>query len=126
MLKKVWLMTALIALVCSIAACGGGGGNGPSPTVSPVYTPTAGAEQTPPAGQDTEAMAIYKGNCMACHATDLKGSGNFPSLQEVGSKYSESEISNIIHNGQNGMPAFKGRLTEQEITTLSKWLAEKK
>ena len=121
MLKRGLLVIALVVLIMSVAACGGK--NAPSPSPSP------GVQQSPAAtnaGENTEAMAIYKGNCMACHATDLAGSGSFPSLQKVGSKYSESEISQIVNNGKGGMPAFKSKLSEQEITTLSKWLSEKK
>ena len=121
MLKRGLLLTVFIALVWSIAACGG-----TNKTPAPTGTQQSAPPATTNAGENTEAMSIYKGNCMACHATDLKGSGSFPSLLKVGSKYSESDISNIIHNGRGGMPAFKSKLTEQEITTLSKWLAEKK
>lgn len=121
--KSLSIATVCTALMLSIAACGGAKAPAPSPTNNTAPTPS-----TPAAGgaENEEAMSIYKGNCMACHANDLSGGGSFPNLQAVGSRLSESDISTVIHKGRNGMPAFEGKLTEDEINTLAKWLAEKK
>ncbi|EHB66959.1 MULTISPECIES: cytochrome c [Paenibacillus] len=136
MFKKGWFIAALITvLVLSLAACGGGGNNATEPA------PADGTEQAPDTanggnagngegatGGDVSAQAqsLYNANCMACHATDLGGGGNFPSLQKIGAEHSAEEIAGIISNGRGGMPSFKDRLSEDDITVLSQWLAQKK
>lgn len=96
-------------------------------------TETAPPETTPdqnpaPGGAvSADVNAIYKQNCLSCHGEDLGGQipGN-TNLQKVGSRLSREEIYNRIHNGGNGMPAFNGRLSEEEINALADWLAAKK
>jgi cytochrome c551 len=39
---------------------------------------------------------------------------------------SASDITQQIEQGEGSMPAFKDRLTAEEITGLSNWLAAKK
>ncbi|MEZ2334367.1 PQQ-binding-like beta-propeller repeat protein [Mucilaginibacter sp. RCC_168] len=51
---------------------------------------------------------IYNKNCIACHGPELKGNGSsYPSLVNIGKKYKEEQISQIIANGRNMMPSFK-------------------
>ncbi|ENH97494.1 cytochrome c-550 [Gracilibacillus halophilus YIM-C55.5] len=72
--------------------------------------------------QDPEAIAQ---NCIGCHGGDLEG-GTGPSLQDVGSKYSQEEIYDIIMNGIQGTQMPGGLVSDGEAEVLSKWLAEKK
>lgn len=128
MLKKRWMAASLITLlVLAIAACGGGNNNNTTEPAPSDNTNTGQAPGTTTGGDvSAQAQSLYNANCMACHATDLAGGGNFPSLQNVGSKYSQEEIAGIISNGRGGMPSFKDRLSEDDITVLSQWLAAKK
>lgn len=114
------------ALIVTLAACGGAGNQTPpaGDTTGGTNGDTTGGETT--AGDNAQATAIYEANCMACHAADLSGGGAFPGLQDVGARLSKEEIANIIANGGNGMPAFSGRLSDEEINTLASWLAAKK
>lgn len=76
---------------------------------------------------DDPAMEIIKANCVGCHATDLKGQGNFPPLRGVGDKYSKEELVGILNNGKNGaMPSFKGKLTDEQIDQVTTWLSKQK
>jgi quinoprotein glucose dehydrogenase len=51
---------------------------------------------------------IYNKNCLACHGPELKGNGtSYPSLVNIGEKYKEDQVSQIIANGRNMMPSFK-------------------
>ncbi|AYB44547.1 c-type cytochrome [Paenibacillus lautus] len=127
MFKKGLLFVVLLTTFAFAAvACGGNDTSEPAP--APAENGGQAPEEGATGGDATndEAMTLYNANCMACHATDLAGGGNFPSLQNVGSKYDAGEIAGIISNGRNGMPAFQGRLTEDEINVLSQWLAAKK
>ena len=71
------------------------------------------------------AEATYKAQCVGCHAADMSG-GVGPNLQKIGGKLTVEQISTQIHNGGGGMPAYKGTLTEDQITALTDWLAAKK
>ncbi len=126
MFRKGLLLVLLLTFALAVVACGGNDAADPAP--APAENGGQAPEEGATGGDATndEAMTLYNANCMACHATDLAGGGNFPSLQNVGSKYDASEIAGIISNGRNGMPAFQGRLTEDEINVLSQWLAAKK
>jgi len=52
--------------------------------------------------------AIYNKFCISCHGAELKGNGtSYPSLVNIGKKYNETQVSQIIANGRNMMPSFK-------------------
>ena len=70
------------------------------------------------------AEKLFGQKCSSCHGTDLKGNGNFPNLTKIGSKLDQAGIENIINDGQGNMP--KGQLTGEDVTTVAKWLSEKK
>ena len=50
--------------------------------------------------------------------------GNTPALNDIGSRFSEEEILDIIVNGQGNMPG--GLVKGEEAEALAAWLAEKK
>jgi len=53
-------------------------------------------------------QVIYNKNCIGCHGPELKGNGSsYPSLVNIGKKYKEEQLSQIISNGRNMMPSFK-------------------
>ena len=73
------------------------------------------------------AEAIYQKNCLSCHGDKLQGRvGPGTNLTKVGSRLSRDQILSQIADGGRGMPAFKGKLSEQEMAALADWLAEKK
>ncbi|SET63441.1 cytochrome c551/cytochrome c550 [Salinibacillus kushneri] len=86
-----------------------------------------GTEEQSEGGEtvDADPESIFQNTCSSCHGADLAGTGAAPSLQEVGSKYSASEIEDIINNGkEGGMPA--GLVEPEQATKIAEWLAEKK
>ncbi|MEI7025043.1 c-type cytochrome [Paenibacillus sp. y28] len=98
-------------------------GTATSPVPSPGTTTSPAASPGATAGGNGEAL--YKANCIGCHAANLEG-GVGPSLQKVGGKYSKDQIVTLISNGKGAMPGFKGRLSDGDISTLADWLAAKK
>ncbi|MBM6616308.1 cytochrome c551 [Bacillus suaedaesalsae] len=112
-MKKTF-MVILFGAMLTLAACGGGDEEA-SPNES-AGGETSGAETT-------AAEPIYQKSCAGCHGGDLQG-GMGPGLTKVGSKYSEEEILNIIHNGQGNMP--KGVIQGAEAEAVAAWLAGKK
>ncbi len=70
---------------------------------------------------------LTKNQCLGCHASDLKGQGNAPALLGVGDKYSKEELAEFVTNGKGeGMPAFGGNLTAEEIDAVATWLSKQK
>lgn len=74
---------------------------------------------------DEEAVALYKKQCISCHAADLSGRVG-PNLQKIGSSLSEEQLISILEEGSKGMPAYKNRLEKEEIEALAQWLAKRK
>ncbi|WP_255570680.1 c-type cytochrome [Cohnella sp. CFH 77786] len=136
-MKKIAIAALAAAMIIAGAACQRNnngapdqtpaasptGAPGGSPAASPTGAPAASPTGTTAAGVNAEA--VFKQNCIACHAADLHG-GVGPNLQEVGSRLSADEIAARISAGGGGMTAFKGVLTDAEIHALADWLAAKK
>ncbi|WP_110112954.1 menaquinol-cytochrome c reductase cytochrome b/c subunit [Bacillus sp. CGMCC 1.16541] len=73
---------------------------------------------------DTEAEGykiLEAQTCLTCHGDNLQGGPAAPAL--TGLELSPEEIANIAKNGQGSMPAgiFKG--TDEELKTLSEYIA---
>lgn len=117
-------IAAAAALIMALAACGGNGNK------NAAQSPSPGTAASPAAGGGTataNAEALYKQNCVACHGANLDGNGAAnKNLTKVGAKYTKEQILGIVTNGRNGMPAFKGKLKDEELNALSDWLAAKK
>jgi cytochrome c6 len=69
-----------------------------------------------------DAAALYKTKCAACHGAD--GSGNTAmgkafKLRDLGSSevqaQTDAQLIAITSDGKNKMPAYKGKLTDEQI-----------
>ena len=49
---------------------------------------------------------LYNQNCMSCHGPDRKGSGNYPPIVGIESKYDPRTFIEFINSGRRMMPAF--------------------
>jgi cytochrome c6 len=74
------------------------------------------------AAEDSAAGAdVFQTKCVTCHGKDGAGTAVGKSLKvadlrstEVQSK-SDAELTQVISDGKNNMPGFKGTLTDDEI-----------
>ncbi|MEK8131999.1 cytochrome c [Paenibacillus filicis] len=113
-MKRSWmLVVGAVSLALALAGCGSKGAGGGE-----------GQGQGTAAGT-TNAQALYKSNCLACHGDQLQG-GMGPKLQKVGAKLSAEQITAKVQNGGGGMPAYTSKLKPEEIQALAAWLAENK
>lgn len=72
-----------------------------------------------------DAAATYKGKCAMCHGADGKGQtpmGKNMKLRDLGSaevqKLSDADLTKIVADGKAKMPAFKAKLSADEIKGL--------
>ncbi|GGD54109.1 c-type cytochrome [Paenibacillus nasutitermitis] len=127
MLKTIGSLVIMMAIVMMIAA--GCGGNNTNNAPSGGTNNAPGGNNNAPSGNNESvnatAEAVYKQQCISCHAADLAGAVG-PNLQKVGARLDAEQISTRIQNGGGGMPAYKGNLTDDEIGALAEWLAAHK
>ena len=85
-------------------------------------------EANSPAGGESGAAGLFRGNCAGCHGPDGKGNRdigtpNFtdPSVQQ---SLGTQQILDAIRNGKSGgrMPAWSGKLTDTQITELATYV----
>jgi cytochrome c6 len=83
----------------------------------------------PLAAQDT-AASLYKTKCALCHAPDGSGSGpvgkqlNVPNLRLRAQAQTAEQWIQITEDGKGKMPAYKGRLSEDQIRQLVTYTRE--
>lgn len=72
-----------------------------------------------------DGAAVYKAKCASCHGPDGKGEtaiGKSMKLKSLGSadvqKTSDADLTKIIADGKGKMPAYKGKLSADEIKAL--------
>jgi len=77
---------------------------------------TSAAEKK--AGGGKSASLLYQQHCAKCHGADGKGIESLqpPDLTQI--KASEKQVLEAINNGRGMMPAYKGRLSSEEISAL--------
>jgi mono/diheme cytochrome c family protein len=92
-------------------------------------TPTPAPAATP--DELASAAADYSQFCIKCHKADGTGGSvelddgekiNVESLREHGLKDSDAHLAKQIREGGDEMPAFKGRLDEQRINNLVRYV----
>lgn len=73
--------------------------------------------------------ADFKAKCAMCHGPDGKGDtvmGKKFGLKDLGSaevqKMSDADLTSTITNGKDKMPAYKGKLTDAQISDLVKYI----
>jgi cytochrome c551 len=128
---KFALMAVILAAGLAVTACSKDNNTGQQ-TGGTTGTTTGGAAGGAAGGTTggttaANAETVAKQNCIACHGNALDGNGDSKkNLQTVGARLNKEQIATTIANGRNAMPAFKGRLKDDEITALADWLAAKK
>jgi len=67
---------------------------------------------------------LYKAKCAGCHGADGTKSmmGSKPLNGADVQKMSEADIAGAITNGKGKMPAYKGKLSDDQIKDLAKFV----
>ncbi len=76
-----------------------------------------------------DAAAVYKAKCAACHGATGAGDtgmGKTFKLRPLGSadvqKLSDEELTKLIADGKGKMPAYKGKVSDEDIKGLVKFI----
>jgi cytochrome c5 len=81
---------------------------------------------------DETRIATLQRSCMSCHGVDLSGvPGDGPSLNNIGSRLSKEELTEILKNGTGNGRMPKGLLEggiskEGDLEMMVEWLSQKK
>ena len=81
---------------------------------------------------DETRIATLQRSCMSCHGVDLSGvPGDGPSLNNIGSRLSKEELTEILKNGAGSGRMPKGLLEgeiskEGDLEMMVEWLSQKK
>jgi cytochrome c6 len=72
-----------------------------------------------------DAAALFKAKCAACHGPDGKGdtgAGKALKVRDLASdgvqKQTDAQLIDITTNGKGKMPAYKGKITDDQIKQL--------
>lgn len=89
---------------------------------SAIFLAACGGDNSASNGETAEidGKSVVQQSCATCHGGQLQG-GNAPALNQLGAKYSEEEILDIILNGKDRMPPgiVKGEKAEAAAEYLS-------
>ncbi len=103
-------LPVILALMVTAACLGGSQEQTSTETAAPTKAPAAVGSE------------IYRISCQPCHAVNGAGVGlpNQPDFRDASfwASKSDSELINTIKNGRGQMPAWKDRLSEDEIKAV--------
>lgn len=125
--KPTLAFLAAVLTVLALAACGGGSDGGTEAgagTAGETTPATTAAEETPAAEGDAQAgAAVFEtAGCGGCHTLAAAGSTGTvgPDLDEL--RPALDDIVEQVTNGGGAMPAFGGRLTEEQIRDVAAYV----
>ncbi|HUK54333.1 MAG TPA: cytochrome c [Candidatus Binatia bacterium] len=82
-----------------------------------------------PAVWADDSATVFKSKCAMCHGPDGKGetpTGKAMKVSNLASdevqKKTDAQLTETTTNGKNKMPAFKGKLTDEQIKDLVKFI----
>jgi mono/diheme cytochrome c family protein len=96
-----------------------------------VFLFSGAVPAAPSSTEHAESQDLYKRHCAMCHGQD--GRGNTPIgktfkipdlLSPAVQKETDSELTEIIHNGKQKMPAFKTGLKPEQVEDLVAYIRE--
>ena len=127
-MKLISLALTCVAIALFAAGC--------TETATPTNTSTSSASPaahaaTASVDEFATARANYKKNCEGCHGPEATGGLvkvdnkqiKVPSLKaEHALKHTDDKITKMITNGEEEMPAFKDKMSAQEIAQMVRFV----
>ena len=127
-MKLISLALTCVAIALIAVAC--------TETASTTNTSRSSASPAAPAAtasvdEFATAKANYKKNCEACHGPEATGGLvkvekkqiKVPSLKaDHALKHTDEQLTKMITNGEEDMPAFKNKMSAQEISEMVRYI----
>ncbi|HEY6216747.1 MAG TPA: cytochrome c [Pyrinomonadaceae bacterium] len=127
-MKLISLALTCVAIALIAVAC--------TETASTTNTSRSSASPAAPAAtasvdEFAAAKANYKKNCEACHGPEATGGLvkvekkqiKVPSLKaDHALKHTDEQLTKMITNGEEDMPAFKNKMSAQEISEMVRYI----
>ena len=116
--KRLWLRAVpllLIVAALAMALVGCGGGDATTTTTTVVAT-----TETTASGGNIDAAALFSANCASCHGVNGEG-GIGPDLRGI---TDASLVETQVKAGAGSMPAFGGKLSDEEISALATYVVD--
>jgi mono/diheme cytochrome c family protein len=123
--KAFWISTSLLLAIplAAMTGCSKGGGSSTGTAAAPNNAAMMAAGQR-----------VFEANgCMRCHTVGGQGGGKGPDLTHVGAdpqhtpQWLEEHVKNPrSQNPSSRMPAFEGRISENDLQALGAYLASLK
>ena len=134
-MKNLKILAVTVALSMA-AACGNPGPANVNFNTAALNTSTGNGAATPaetPADEMAMGRSLYEQNCAACHKEDGSGGemtieGKTLDVDDLTSasirRFDDAKIAKYIHDGieDEGMPAFKDKLTEAQIREVVRYV----
>ena len=131
-MKLVSLVLTCAAVALISIACTDTGTTTSTPTPSRAASPAATAPAAAPGDEFAAARTNYGKNCEACHGPNGEGGPvktpegkqiKVPSLKAPHAvRHKDEELTKMITNGEEAMPAFKDKLKPEEITEMVRFV----
>jgi quinohemoprotein ethanol dehydrogenase len=80
-----------------------------------------GAQAGPETGDAEAGRQIFADNCAGCHGATGEGGNGGPDISQAQAR---AAVISQVTNGGGGMPAFKGQLTQKEISDVAAYVTE--
>lgn len=123
------LVLLLLALVVAVAlpACGGEEDETATPETVEGTVTEDGGENGDGEGDAANGESVYaSAGCGGCHTLEAAGSSGTvgPNLDESSVAEDPQAVAEKVRAGGGAMPAFEGRLSDQEIQDVAAFVAE--
>lgn len=83
------------------------------------------------AAAQNPGKAVFASKCAICHGADGKGTTSIGKSLKIADLHSESvakmsdtDLKNVITNGKNKMPPFKGKLTDAQLDQVVSYIRD--
>lgn len=121
-MRRLLLIALALTVGVALPACGGGEDESATPETVEGTLPDDGGNGGEGDAESGESVFASAG-CGGCHTlADAGSSGTIgPNLDEAG--LSQEQVAEKVRVGGGGMPAFEGRLSDQEIQDVAAYVA---
>ena len=96
-----------------------------SPAAPGKGTGTQHQEGQGATGNPTAGKTVFQANCSSCHGTLGQGGNGGPDLTTRPNAKDAAKVIKRVTNGGGGMPAFKGQLSQKQISDVAAYVSQK-